>query len=371
MVRGGYMDERQGRHSVVTILVMSIFIPVYFFVFAERLSPELSVVPRWRVDVVPGQPGSGTTRTLPSDQAQAAEPIPFVAGNRYGYFLADGTIMFMADAANAVAVSDKAFVTVEPGSQDGFVRKPLGTEKIAIQDVRPFFSAGRLFSASADGTGVSSFDGNGHLQWSYTFPCQISAFASSKSLIVGGTVDGWLEGVNADGTKAFEFAPGGSRLPVILGTAVSPSGAWVAAMSGIDRQRLIVLSRGDSKYRVQSHRYLDSDYREPVRLVIMSDERLVLYRRPDGIGVWSVDGKVDEVLPVKADDFDASIDTDLDVVYLTAKQGKRTELAVFRRPASLLGTIALPDSSEYVRIMGSSAFVGGRSWLARFDFVED
>lgn len=365
------MDERQGRHSVITILVMGIFIPVYFFAFAERLSPELSAVPRWRVDMAPGQSAGGAPAARPSDTAQAGEPIAFVAGNRYGYFLADGTVLFVADAASTVAISDKAFVTTEPGSQDGFVQQPRSKARVAIQDVRPFFSAGRLFSASSDGTGVSAYDGSGHLQWSYTFPCQISAFASSGNLIVGGTVDGWLEGVNADGTKAFEFAPGGSRLPVILGAAISPSGAWVAAMSGIDRQRLIVLSRGDSKFRVQSHRYLDSNYREPVKLIIMSDERHVLYRRPDGIGVWSVDGKVDEVLPIVADDFEASIDTNLDVVYLTAKRGSRTELAVFRRPASLIGTIALPDSSEYVRLAGSSAFIGGRSWLARFDFMED
>lgn len=365
------MDERQVRHRVITILVMSISIPVYFFVFAEGLSPELSAVPRWRVDLAPVQSAGIATAATPSDATLAGVPIPFVAGNRYGYFLADGTVLFVADARNAVAVSDNAFVTTEPGSQDGFVQQPRSTARIAIQDVRPFFSAGRLFSASADGSGVSAYDGNGHLQWSYAFPCQITAFASSSSLIVGGTVDGWLEGVNADGTKAFEFAPGGSRLPVILGAAVSPSGAWVAAMSGIDRQRLIILRRSNSKYLVQSHRYLDSGYREPVKLIIMSDERHVLYRRPDGIGVWSVDGKVDEVLPVVADDFDASIDTDLDVVYLTARQGTRTELAIFRRPASLLGTIALPDSSEYVRLAGSSIFIGGRSWLARFDFVED
>ncbi|HUW70144.1 MAG TPA: hypothetical protein VMX33_07910 [bacterium] len=365
------MDEGKGRHRVVAIMAMSIFIPVYFFVFAEHLSPELSAVPRWRVDLVPGQAADSSSAALPSGAQSAGQPIAFLAGNRFGYFLADGTVLLLADAANGVAISDNACVVTETTSQDGILLQSLGKSRTVIHDIRPFFGAGRLFSASIDGTGVSAYDASGHFDWAYTFPCQLSAFAASDSMIVGGTVEGWLEGVNRDGTKAFEFAPGGSRLPVILGAAISPSGSWIAAMSGIDRQRLIVLGRGDSKYHVKSHKYLESDYREPVKLIVMSDERHVLYRRPDGIGVWAVDGKVDAVLPVMADDFDASIDTGLGVAYVVARQGTKTEMAVFRQPASLMGTIALPDSSEYVRFIGSSAYIGGRSWLARFDFVED
>jgi hypothetical protein len=235
----------------------------------------------------------------------------------------------------------------------------------------PFFSGLRLFSAEEDGTGVMSYDSEGKALWSYSFPSQISAFAAGDGLVVGGTVDGWLEGVSSDGRQAFSFAPGGSRLSVILGLGVSRNGAWVAAVSGLDRQRLVVLGRGGTDYRVTSHRYLDSDYREPVRVIVMDDNEHVLYRRPDGIGVWSVDGSVDAVLPVKADDFDVAIDDALGVAYLAARRSRKTEIAIFRRPSTLLGRIGLPDSSEYVRFQGSTAYIGGRTWLARFDFVEE
>jgi len=199
----------------------------------------------------------------------------------------------------------------------------------------------------------------------------LSAFSSGEAIVVGGTVDGWLEGVSPDGGRVFSFAPGGSRLPVILGLDVSRSGDWVAAVSGIDRQRLVVLGRGGADYRVASHRYLESDYREPVRVIVMDDDRHVLYRRPDGIGVWSVDGAVDGLLPVKADDFDAAIDEATGVAYIAARRGDKAEIVAFRLPDTLLGRIALPDNCEYIRFSGSSAFVGGRTWLARFDFVEE
>jgi hypothetical protein len=203
------------------------------------------------------------------------------------------------------------------------------------------------------------------------FPCQISAFASGETLSVGGTIDGWLEGIDKNGKKVFSFSPGGSRLPVVLGTAVSDSGDWIATVSGIDKQRLVVLGRGGVEYRVKSHRYLESDFREPIRVVIMEDDTHVLYRREDGVGVWSVDGKVDEVLPVMAEDFDVSVDPPHRIALLAARQGESKSITVFRTPSTLLGTIRLPDSSDFIRIIGSSVYFGGQSWIARLDLVEE
>jgi len=190
-------------------------------------------------------------------------------------------------------------------------------------------------------------------------------------MVVGGTVDGWLEGVDSEGRQVFSFAPGGSRLPVVLGVGISRSGDWVAAVTGLDKQRLVVLGRGGNDYRVASHKFLESDFREPVRVVILEDDRHVLYRRDDGVGVWAVDGSIDAVLPVRADTFDVALDESKGIAYIVARRGRKSEIAAFRLPATLLGRIALPDSSEFVRFSGSSVYIGSRTWLARFDFVED
>lgn len=357
------MGDKKGRRVLIVVLSVFAFILVYFLAFAQPLSPELTAVPRWRVDLALGK-----------GEAPAGGLMAFSVGDRYGYFTADGGVAFMAEAPGGAAISDDAYIAPAPASQKAGSRSlatPDGRTVAAVVGSYPFFYGDRLFAATADGIGVSSFDGQGARLWTYSFPCQLSAFAVSPALVVGGTIDGWLEGVRPDGSQAFAFAPGGSAHAVILGAAVSRSGAWVASVSGIDRQRLVVLSRGGSDYRVASHRYLDSDYREPVEVVIMDDERHVLYRRPDGIGVWSVDGKVDEVLPVKADRFDVAMDEGKGVSYIAARRGAKSEVAVFMTPGTLLGRVSMPDSSDYLRFEGSSVFLGGRDWLARFDFVEE
>ena len=204
--------------------------------------------------------------------------------------------------------------------------------------------------------------------WSYRFPVQLSAFASAPGLAVGGTVDGWIEGIDANGATAFTFSPGGSRLPVILGLAVSPTAEWVAAVAGLDRQRLLVLGRGGTDYRVASHRYLDSDYRSPVPLAFLGDEGYVLYMRPDGIGVWSLDGSVDGLLPVKAYDFQAAVDRDGGVAYLVARTGGDSELVAFRPPSRILGRIRLPADLQYLYLQRSSVYFCAADRLARIDF---
>jgi hypothetical protein len=356
------MNDGKGRRATFSALGTVVVILVYFFVFAEPLSAELSVVPRWRVHLSVGDA---------NPVADGTGLLAFAAGDRYGYFSPDGDVAFMAESQGGTTISDTSYVSPPSGTTSAVLRNPLSEEITTLTAVSPFYASGRLFSAEGDGTAVASYDEYGRKAWSYSFPCHLGAFSAGDKLVVGGTVDGWLEGVDAEGRNVFSFAPGGSRLPVVLGVGASRSGAWVAAVTGIDKQRLVVLGRGGNDYRVASHRYLESDFREPVRVVVMEDDRHVLYRRDDGIGVWAVDGSVDEVLPVRADTFDVSLDDSRGIAYLLARRGRKSEIVAFRLPATLLGRIALPDSSEFVRFSGSSAYIGGRTWLARFDFVED
>ena len=363
------MTEGDGRRSAVTILIAILALVLYIFLCSEPLSPELSAIPRWKTVLYSSggeNPASGS-----ASGSQVTQQIAFLSGGRFGYFHADGTVAYMSESKGNVAISDASYISIPVNGTGGILKSSNNVEIAALKAVSPFFVSGRLYSAKADGTGVTSFDEHGLERWSYIFPCQISAFASGEALSVGGTIDGWLEGVDKNGKKVFSFSPGGSRLPVILGAAVSGSGDWIAAVSGIDRQRLVVLGRGGADYRVMSHRFLESDFREPIRIVIMEDDTHVLYRRNDGVGVWSVDGKVDEVLPVLAEDFEVSIDPDHRIALLAARQGKAKSITVFRTPSTLLGTINLPDSSDFIRIQGSSIYFGGPTWIARLDLVEE
>jgi len=353
------MSQREPMSGAVAAVIVVLSLAAYFLAFAEPLSPELTAMPRWYRALEP-TPETG----------EAGERMAFSAGDRYGYFSPDGSVFIMADAPGGASLSDAAYVvpvagggTVPLRSADGAVLAELGAGE-------PFFSGGRLYSAAADGSAVAAYDASGARSWSYSFPSVVSAFCSVPDLVVAGTVDGWMEGIGPSGEALFSFAPGGSRLSVILGVAASADGEWVAAVSGIDPQRLVVLGRGRDEYRVVSHRYLDSDYREPVSVAILDRWGLAMYRRPDGIGVRALDGSVDALLPVKADSFEVTPDEGRGIAYFIARRAGGSEIVAFSPPARVLGRVPLPPDASYVRFSGGSVFLGAPGWLARFDFTE-
>lgn len=357
------MIDQAERRKTVRQLLLALLAVLYFFLGAEPLARELTTMPVWR---------SGFVELMATDSGD--DDIAFTMGDWFGFFRRDGHLTMSAFALGGAELTDWAYIPLgnRSATTDAFELYSKNADRLGyVQGGQPFFSAGRLFTAHIDGTGLNAHDRSGAIEWKYAFPSHLSAFAANDQIVVGGTIDGRVEAVGADGSRLLHFAPGGSRLPIILGLAVSPSSAWIALFSGIDAQRLVVLGKGRSDYRVVSHRYLESDFREPARVAILANERHVLYRRADGIGVWDVNGTIDAVLPVQADDFDVHYDAERDLGYIVAYRAGESELVVFRPPAKLIGRMVLGSRRVILRIEGEAIYMASPLAVARFDFSKE
>ncbi|HAE22238.1 MAG TPA: hypothetical protein DCG47_07945 [Spirochaetaceae bacterium] len=342
----------------ISLLVLALIV-AYFFLFPETLPAELGIRAQWRIS-------SEATGQF----SAVNEGIPFSFQDRFGYFSPDGRASAIGLSAGGTQISGERYIQGDTATNSALFDaegKLIGR----IEGYGPFFVGNRLFSATPDGLGLRAHDAFASAQWLYMFPSHLSAFNASPTLAIGGTVDGTIEGVGLDGSRVFSFAPGGSRLQVILGLAISPNAKHIAAISGVDPQRLVVLGQGAGDYRVISHRYLDSDYREPVRVAFMPGDRYVLYRRPDGIGIWSIDGKVDELLPITAEDFDVYYDEGRDLAYVAARTRDSLSIIAFQPPTRILGRIELPVHSEFVHVDSSALYFGGMDGLYKLVFLEE
>ncbi len=79
---------------------------------------------------------------------------------------------------------------------------------------------------------------------------------------------------------------GGSRLPVILGAAVSTDGSLMASVSGIAPQFLTVLRRQGSGYGEIAKEVLASDFRREARVSFSPDSRYLLVEGERAAGVF-------------------------------------------------------------------------------------
>lgn len=293
--------EETGKKWLAIVLI-TLACVAYFFLCAVPLPKELVLEPRWSLGLaappaIPGAPAA------PSSAQAAAKGslLPFTLGPSFGYFDPEGGLASLQALPFGLAISDKGYIAYDQNPASLSLRSPDGKETAKIGEAGyPFYSGERLFIMRPGQNSVAELGPDGRVLWQRDFSSLITAFASSPDLAVFGLMDGSLVGVGRDGAERLSFSPGGSRVAGIYGCAVSPDGQLVAAISGLDKQRLVVLERRTSAYRVTYHRWLDSDFRRPVAMGFTDDGRFLAYERPDGFGVYSCEGRSEARVSAKA-----------------------------------------------------------------------
>jgi hypothetical protein len=358
------MREVDERPNLLVYALVALAFLVYFFVAATPLPKELALHAVWARNV---SKDSG-----PSAEASSNKLLAFRLGARYGSLAPDGKVAYSRGAPFDVAVSDTAFI---PYARDAAVLdaiNPVGSSAFQIRgEGWPFYRSGRLFLISPEMNAVSEYSSDGKLLWSYDYPFKISDFDAASSLSVAGLLDGNLECVDKDGKPVFSFAPGGSRIEVILGVALDAQENAIAAVCGADKQRFVLLERHGGTFKVRYHKYLDSDYREPVTVRFSQDGRYVLYRQPNGIAVFDRESQKEALLPVRAQSFEVATDPARGLMFLFAETGRSRAVVCFQPPARIVFSYPLPGGPSWSRYADGSLYLGTGSVLGRIDVSEE
>jgi hypothetical protein len=361
--------EEIGKKRLVAGAVAAALL-VYFFVCAFPLQKELVLVPAWTKSVS----AASAAPSVPSgDAAPAAkdEPIPFRLGDRYGYFTPGGSILFAAAADYEVALAPDAFATYDRNSEGFSIKSPYGAEIARSSLVGyPFFAAGRRFVIGPDQATVSELNDKGSAKWSYQLSSIATAFDASPSLAVFGLMDGSIVGIDSSGRAVLDFAPGGSRIAGVYGVAASPDGRLVAAITGADRQRLVILEKRSAAYRVAYHRYLNSDYRRPVYIAFTADGSRLAYESPAGIGVYDRESREETVVSVPATSKLGKTARNGQLMVFLSGRGDTKRLVCTAIPDRRVVDVSLKASLAFVEARGDALFLGTDDSIVRMDLEE-
>lgn len=355
------VDERPNR--LLYALIVLAFL-AYFFAAAAPLRKELAFHPAWAADV--------SRDEAPATLPDSAKAFSFQLGNRYGVAASDGKHVWSRKADFDAAVSDALFIPYGRESRSLTAFAPDGGSAFLIQtEGWPVFRSGRLFLISPEMDSVSEYSRDGKPLWSYDFPFKITDFDASASLAVAGTLEGSLECVDSSGESVLSFAPGGSRIEVVLGVALDPREEAIAAVCGADRQRFVLLVRKGGAFKVQYHRYLESDYREPVTVRFTRDGRYVLYRQSEGIAVYDRQTGRESLLPVRAESFELEADPVRGLEFLFARTARTGSVVCFEPPARIIFSYTLPGGALWARYLDQSLYLGSGAVLGRIDISEE
>ena len=339
-----------------------LLIILYFALLPYPLGREPVARPRWAV-------------ALPSAaESPALEPgrpaWPFQLGGRFGYVQGDGTVTFAGTALYRVALSAAAFVNYTRLGTDWIMRDGAGRRLASFSGSGyPLLSpdGSRVFNVNSDLSGIIELDKSGAALWERDFPALMTTLSLQGEALVVGLLNGSLLLLNSQGSPLFEYKPGGSRIPVILGSALAAGATFIAAVSGIGPQYLTVLRRQGSGYAPIVTQVLSSDFRREVRLGFSPDSRVLFLEGRDAAGLFDPSGATLRWVSLRGGLAGVAFAGRGRYAALAAAEGGRVQLAIQPGAGIAVYGEEFPARELYVGNVDDGILLGWNGLLLRID----
>ena len=298
--------------------------------------------------------------------------IPFTLGGRFGYVDPEGNLSLNKEREQTVSLSAEYWAEYPPSPRELLIHNVRQDTEITLSGPQgyPLFLDGRIFLIAKDQCSLEELDRNGQVLWSYSFEAPLTCIDAAGSYVLTGTLDGMIDLLDGKGTPLFpSFAPGASRIPVILGCRISSDGSKLAVISGIDKQRFLFLERyGSNDYRVTYHEFLQGEgFRREMQMAFIENDTRVIFEQEAGLGVYDVRSRSSITLPLsgRLETLDEMGGSGL-FFYISSGPGGEKRFVAFKPPNLELINIPFKSDSVFLCRREKELYLGGGMTLASF-----
>lgn len=358
------MKIKENIHIIVFASVG--FLILYTFLAPRSLSTELQLTPQWTTSIFQENQGTGNT---------SATQIPFQLGQNMGYFTQDGQITMMESYPFHATISPEYRATYAPDS----TRIPVYQVSTPVEAGQPdfylegagfpFFADDRLYLFGPGGYGVSQYSKEEGKLWQFEHAAPIVTFSSSEAGAAIGYADGTVFIFSSTGELMQTFEPGGSTYPIILGTALSPSGNQLACVSGIDQQRFVLTQQRNGVNKVVFHTYLEKNQREPVLVQFSKDESMVFYASGTGIGIVDCTLLETKELPLKGNILAIEECNENGLICVLTKDSGRYNIYLIETNGTLIGSFGFKAAAAFINVTDGDLYVGRDTKISKIDLT--
>jgi len=372
----------QQKKRIQAVVIFLLF-TVYFLIAARPIPREIILAPRWISSLESGSQEGGS-------YAQSGELLPFTLGARFGYVDSSGQFAINRIRAGDIYLSQNMWTEYDA--------RPVGIEIKNISEETvinienpggyPVLLDNRVFILGSEQNALSEIGSDGSILWTYEFGAPLTCIDAAAGLVLTGSIDGAVEIIDSAGERIFYFEPGGSRYSVIFGCALSRNGSRVGIICGVGRQRFLLLERyGNSggEYKVVYHEFLEGEFRRPVRILFIDEDRRLVFECAGGISCYNIRSRRGIYIPLDGEI--TAIDDSGDQGYfflVTSREQQGKELIGIKFPQDGLVSLSRPADTRdavFMRALfksgdvflgrtGSMLVAGGGSTLISFDLEE-
>ncbi|GHU64495.1 hypothetical protein FACS189447_01420 [Spirochaetia bacterium] len=356
------------------ILGLAVFF-IYVFAAAQPIPVETILVPRWLTSLESNYP----LNVGGSSPEAGAPPLVFELGERFGYVGDDGRFTMNHLKKGYVSLSEEHWAEYETLPQTIEIMDPHDNTVLELENPKgyPLFLDRRFFIIGPEQNSLTALDPEGNELWTYDFPAPLTCIDAAAGFVLVGTLDGTVELLNPQGRQVFPpFEPGGSRLSVILGCAISRDASRLAIISGVDDQRFLLLEQSGDTYRVVYHEFLTDGFRRAVHTAFIDSDSRVAFEREGGIGIYDILSRTSVNIPLDGEitaldgsgaPRGASGGGDHLFFVITSQSGVQKKFIAIRSPGTIAMEAPFRSRSAFLKRRGSKIYVGGDTALASFE----
>jgi len=359
---------------------------IYIFIAPRHIPIETVLKPRWITSIETNYPDrSMPVRLGDFSSAESECFLPFTLGNRFGYVSDSGKFTVNQIRNNFISMSESAWAEYEAVPSTVLVMSPMNENLLTIENPKgyPLFLDKHIFIVGNEQNYITAMGIDGKEQWTYDFPAPITCVDASDGYLLAGTLDGTVVLLDSSGIPVFTpFEPGGSRLSVVLGCAISSDATQLAIISGIDRQRFLLLEQAGSEprssravggvsgdtYRVIYHEFLTDGFRRPVRISFVDNDTKIIYEREGGLGIYNISSRTSISVNLEGEIEILDNSGEDGFLFVITSQGpKEKRFIAIRYPGSIVNETPFRSDNAYLARRGRQLYLGGDSLLASFE----
>jgi len=356
--------------KIVYVLFCIFFCLLYFFIATKPLEKHLHLQPVWTTDITKNIPNTNTV----FDNNETIQH--FKLGQNLGYFDTNGKILLFKTFPFKATISNSYWTLYAPDNASVNCYNP---EQKLITTINatgfPYFKEKRLYVFHPSGNSFSSYNEDGTLAWSHDEPAIITAFDSSVNGTVAGYSNGKIFYTDASNENSTIFSPGGSNYEIIYGLSISPDGNYVAALCGLDKQRIIVAQISTSQTKIIFNEFLNTETRTQSLVYFSKNNKKVFINTKNDLVIVTLDtlssshlniqGKIVNITECYCKEKD-----ELQTIYaVLSKITEGYSVSLINNNDEYLGNFDFEAQNACLASEKNSLFIGKDTSISRIDLI--
>lgn len=324
---------------------------LYFLIASKPITKDLYLLPLWSSSI------ENEIDVSTSVKNENIKVYPFLMKNKFGYFSDDGKIIMSREIVDKVSASANYWCQYGKDAKETTIYGPFGNPVTTIKAVGFIHIVkDRIYLFMPGGYGLAEYNVNGERLWKYEHTAPITAFHSTQQGVVLGYSDGRVAYLNKDGSEVFNFYPGGSAYQVISGVALSNNGKFIACVSGIEKQRILLVHVMAHHYKIVKHEYLKGNLYRQVFVSFDDDSSCAVFESSDGIGI--IDCKSYQIQFIDEKEKIVDVCDDKKLMTILTQQNDRCKLIVVEKPFKKIATTTFNASETFLLQDKNKLFIG-------------